>query len=183
MRIGRVRPVEREVERFRANPASMRNATLIIITITVAAVVVGSLVMWLFDKRDFPDFGTAFWFVLQTVTTVGYGDVTPTSSLGRTVAGLVMIVAIAFLTIVTAMITSTFIDAAQRRRQADDTDAQRSRSDRVDARFDEILVRLAAIETALGIATSASDSGTSVGVDTKAPDATGAPADPPVPSP
>ena len=149
MRVRRLRPINHEIQRFRADPGSIRNATIVIITVTVAAVFVGSLVMWLFDKRDFPDYGVALWFVLQTVTTVGYGDVTPTSGVGRAVAAVVMIVAIAFLTIVTAIITSTFIDAAQRRRNAVETDARQDRSDHVDARFDEILERLTAIEAAI----------------------------------
>ena len=36
----------------------------------------GSLVIWLFDKRDYESYGDALWYSLQTVTTVGYGDVT-----------------------------------------------------------------------------------------------------------
>jgi voltage-gated potassium channel len=151
MRIYRPRLVRREIERFRADPASMRNAMVVIVTLTVASVVVGSLFMWLFDRDGFPNFGTAFWFVLQTVTTVGYGDVTPTTPEGRVVAGIVMVVAIAFLSIITAMITSTFIEAAQRQRRADDTNAEQDRNDRVDARFDEIAHRLTAIEAALGV--------------------------------
>ena len=149
MRTPKPRIVRREVDRFKADPSSMRNAAIVIIVITTAAVVAGSVVMWLFDKRDFPDFGTAFWFTLQTVTTVGYGDVTPTSTLGRSVAGVVMVVAIAFLTIVTALITSTFIDAAQRARTAATQDAQRDAVERSDARFDEVMRRLDAIEVAL----------------------------------
>ena len=145
----RVPFVERGVDRFRADPASVRNATIVIITVTVAAVVIGSIVMWVFDKRDFPNYGEALWFVLQTVTTVGYGDVTPTSGVGRAVAAVVMIVAIAFLTIVTAIITSTFIEAAQRRRNAAERDARQDRSEHEDARFDEIIERLTAIEAAI----------------------------------
>lgn len=151
----------------------MRNAMAVLITFTVAAVVVGSLFMWLLDRESFPNYGTAIWFVLQTVTTVGYGDVTPTSPEGRVVAGVVMVVAIAFLAIITAMITSTFIDALQRQRQADDTDALAHRDERVDARFDEILERLGAIEAALKIARDGAPASRS---------STSTPADPPVPS-
>jgi voltage-gated potassium channel len=141
--------IRREVDRFRADPSSMRNAAMVIIAFTVAAVIIGSLVIWVVDRRDFPDFETAFWFTLQTVTTVGYGDVTPSSTFGRIVAGIVMVVAIGFLAIVTALITSTFIDAAQRQRRSDDTAAQRDASDHVDARFAEVLQRLTAIEASL----------------------------------
>ena len=145
----RLRFVRRQVERFRAEPASIRNAAVVIVSVTVATVLIGSVVVWVFDPRDFPDLGTALWFTLQTVTTVGYGDVTPTSPIGRIVAGIVMLVAIAFLTVVTALITSTFIDAAQRQRRARHDAAERATNDLIDARFQEVASRLAAIEGAL----------------------------------
>jgi voltage-gated potassium channel len=140
------RIVGRQIDRFLSDPASVKNAVIVIVTVTVLAVLLGSLVIWVFDRRDFPDLGTAVWFMLQTVTTVGYGDVTPVSGLGRSVAGVVMIVAIGFVTIVTALITSTFVEAAQRRRRVDDEAAQRERTERVHARLDEVVERLAAIE-------------------------------------
>lgn len=149
MRTSRPNPVRREVDRFRAEPASLRNAAAVLISVTVAAVLLGSLVMWLFDKRDFADYGTALWFTIQTVTTVGYGDVTPESGVGRVVAAVVMIVAIGFLSIVTALITSTFIDAAQRRRLSVGDAAQRDETERVHARFDELDERLSTIEASL----------------------------------
>ena len=60
-----------------------------------------------------------------------------------------MVVAIAFLTVVTALITSTFIKAAQRERLASDDAAERDAHDLIEARFDELVQRLAAIEGAL----------------------------------
>jgi voltage-gated potassium channel len=50
------------------------------------------------------------------VTTVGYGDVTPQHPSGRFVGVLVMLEGIAFLTITTAVITSTFVARAERER-------------------------------------------------------------------
>jgi hypothetical protein len=43
------------------------------------------------------------------VTTVGYGDVTPARTSGRIVAAFVMLQGIAFLAILVAAITSTFV--------------------------------------------------------------------------
>ena len=103
------------LERFLENPASVRNAAWLMISATVTAVVVGALVMWLFDREEFPNLFLALWFTLQTVTTVGYGDVTPESVVGRVVGAVVMLTAIAFITIITAAITSTFVEAARRK--------------------------------------------------------------------
>ena len=103
---------------------------------TVVIVLVGGLVVWLFDGREFPDYGSALWYTLQTVTTVGYGDKVPTSLVGRLTGSFVMIVAVALLAIVTALITSTFVDAAQRRRHAEEQDPARA----LDARLNEISI-------------------------------------------
>ena len=67
------------------------------------------------DKKTFPNIGDGLWWAIQTVTTVGYGDLVPTSTAGRFVAALVMVVGIGFLTVVTAAITSAFIESARRR--------------------------------------------------------------------
>jgi voltage-gated potassium channel len=141
--------LKRQIDRFQSDPASLRNATVLTITVTIAVVIVGSVVIWLFGGKNYPDFETAIWFTLQTITTVGYGDVTPDTGFGRLVAGVVMIVAIGFTTIVTALITSTFVEAGQRQRRTDEEQARRERADRADARLVEMTDRLAAIESRL----------------------------------
>ncbi|MBL6802111.1 MAG: two pore domain potassium channel family protein [Synechococcus sp. BS307-5m-G38] len=61
--------------------------------------------MYLLERSNDPQyFGSivrAFWFSIVTMTTIGYGDITPSSSLGKIIAilfGLVGIVCIALLT-------------------------------------------------------------------------------------
>ena len=67
------------------------------------------------DKTDFHSVGTGLWWSVQTVTTVGYGDIVPTNAIGRLIATLVMLTGIAFLTVITATITSRFVEAARQR--------------------------------------------------------------------
>lgn len=52
------------------------------------------------EKRDFDSIPSSWWWALETLTTVGYGDVTPSSGMGKLVGGVmcsgaVMILAIA----------------------------------------------------------------------------------------
>jgi voltage-gated potassium channel len=143
------RVISRQIDRFLSDPASVRNATVLTITVTILVVIIGSVVIWLFGGKNYPDFETAVWFTLQTITTVGYGDVTPDTGFGRLVAGVVMIVAIGFTTIVTALITSTFVDAAQRQRRADEDARRREEADHILARIAEMADRLASIEARL----------------------------------
>ena len=147
--MGMWRPIRRRIDRFAAEPASVKNAAWLIIGVTLVAMFLGSLVIWLFDKRDYESYGDALWYSLQTVTTVGYGDVTPTSTLGRVVGGVVMVVAIGFITIVTAAVTSLFIEAAQRKHRETDRAKSASEGERLDASLAAITARLDRIEQAL----------------------------------
>lgn len=103
---------------------------------------VSGVVIHFTDSKGFPNIGDGLWWAIQTVTTVGYGDLVPTSTLGRLVAALVMLAGIGFLTVITASITSTFIETARRRIEGTVTDS-------LTAKLDQILVRLEAIGTRL----------------------------------
>jgi len=116
----------RSVERFLAHPTSIRNATIAIMSLTVTVVTMGALLIWAFDREEYPTFGEALWFNLQTVTTVGYGDATPERVVGRIVATVVMLTAIGLITVVTAAIASFFVESRTeklRSEQAGSTDA------------------------------------------------------------
>jgi voltage-gated potassium channel len=76
----------------------------------------GFLMHWI-DDEAFPTVGTGIWWAVVTFCTVGYGDVVPNDALGRAVASIVMVFAITFITIVTALVTSALITGEQRRRQ------------------------------------------------------------------
>ena len=83
---------------------------------------------------------------LQTVTTVGYGDTTPQNTGGRLLAALFMLWAIAFVTIVTAVITSGFVDRARQRRVADSEAAAEAGLEQLTAQLSEITSRLERIQ-------------------------------------
>jgi voltage-gated potassium channel len=69
--------------------------------------------MHVVDRPEFPTIGRGLWWSAQTVTTVGYGDVVPHSTTGRVLAIVVMLSAIAFLTVVTAAVTAILIDRSR----------------------------------------------------------------------
>ena len=54
-------------------------------------------------------FGDGFWWALVTITTVGYGDITPLTTLGRFVAGTLMFVGLGLIATVTAIVSAKFI--------------------------------------------------------------------------
>jgi voltage-gated potassium channel len=78
------------------------------------------------------------WWVLQTVTTVGYGDLTPKDAIGKILTSLVMLWGVAFLAIVTAGITSVFVAPAPRERAASEASEAAGARATVDERFNHI---------------------------------------------
>ena len=54
-------------------------------------------------------FGDGVWWALVTVTTVGYGDITPLTTLGRLVAGALMFLGLGLIATVTALVSANFI--------------------------------------------------------------------------
>src|SRR5438477_12792586 len=76
-------PFGRSLNAFHTGPVTVRNALRVIVAATVTTTAAGGLLVWTFDRKDFSNLGDAMWWSLQTVTTVGYGDVTPTNTAGR----------------------------------------------------------------------------------------------------
>ena len=93
--------------------------------------------------------GRALWWSVQTVTTVGYGDVTPRFASGRIVAAAVMLWGVAFLAILTAAITSTFVARAARERTNVGAFEAASAADRIDEQLVDLALRLDRMEDTL----------------------------------
>ena len=119
---------------------SARSAAGIIAGATVVITVAGGILARVLDHRDFHTIGKGLWFALQTVTTVGYGDATPTHTIGRLIAAIVMLSGIGFLAVITASVTASLVDTSRRRVVSDVDVAQR---------LDDISERLARLEAAL----------------------------------
>ena len=54
-------------------------------------------------------FEDGIWWALVTVTTVGYGDITPATTLGRIVAGTLMFFGLGLIATVTAIVSAKFV--------------------------------------------------------------------------
>ena len=121
---------------------SARGAAAVIAVFTVAITVAGGILERLLDHREYPTIGRGLWFALQTLTTVGYGDVTPKDSVGRFIGAVVMLTGIGFLAVVTAAAAAALVEHS-RRRFAAKVEATEARQ------LDEISRRLARIEQAL----------------------------------
>lgn len=123
---------------------------------------VGSWLVML-SERDAPganihDYGSALWWGIVTMTTVGYGDKFPVTGLGRAVAVVLMLVGIGLLGVITATVASFFV---QEHTDANKAKIEQSHQD-LTAQLDALGARLDRIEILLQppAARAAPDQGT-----------------------
>ena len=134
------------MNRFLSEPVSVRNAASVIVTATFIVVVAGGIAIRAIDHREYSSIWEGMWWSLQTVTTVGYGDVTPKDTAGRIVGAVVMLEGVAFLAIITAAITSTFVTRAQREQKSGEP-PENAPEAAVDPQLKQIAARLERVES------------------------------------
>ena len=61
------------------------------------------------DTR-FTDLGTSVYWAIVTMTTVGYGDITPVTPIGRLLSAFVMLLGYTIIAVPTGIVTATIID-------------------------------------------------------------------------
>jgi voltage-gated potassium channel len=134
--------VERRMSKFLREPPSVRTAAGVIVWATAVVVVIGGILFRVFDHHEYPNIWVGMWLSVQTVTTVGYGDVTPTNVIGRIIAGLVMLEGVAFVAIITAAVTSTFVARAERERYEAEAGSGETREQQLEERIEKLEARL-----------------------------------------
>jgi voltage-gated potassium channel len=148
--VSRPNLVERRVSRFLREPVSVRGAASVIMVATAVIVVVSGAAIRALDPHEYTSIWEGMWWAIQTVTTVGYGDVTPENVAGRFVAGAVMLAGVALVAIVTAAVTSSFVARAEAQRGAEDATKDDLAAQRLDAKLQDITARLDRVERMLG---------------------------------
>jgi len=82
---------------------------VLLLTVTIS----GSL-MYMIESEQQPEVFTsipvAMWWAIETLTTVGYGDIVPMTATGRVIGGCVSIVGIGTLALFSGLITVGFLD-------------------------------------------------------------------------
>src|SRR5262249_40753843 len=82
---------------------------VLLLTVTIS----GSLMFMIENERQpevFTSIPVAMWWAIETLTTVGYGDIVPMTAAGRVIGGVVSIVGIGTLALFSGLITVGFLD-------------------------------------------------------------------------
>jgi voltage-gated potassium channel Kch len=115
-----------------------RDAAIIVSGFWAAAVIVFGIVERAVDPKSFHSVWLGMWWAVETVTTVGYGDIVPSQTAGKVIAGFLMLGGLSLISVLTAVITSGFVALAQERRRAEGEDP-------IGQKLDEIATEVRAV--------------------------------------
>lgn len=87
--------------------ASRRKISVFLLAVVSLIVILGSL-MYLVEgpKNGFTSIPTSMYWAVVTLTTVGYGDISPQTTFGRFLSALVMIIGYAIIAVPTGIVTA-----------------------------------------------------------------------------
>ena len=137
------------VERRIRSIVNARSVTIGLAVTFVGLALIGGVIIRFVDHQNFPSVGLGIWWALQTVTTVGYGDVVPATTAGRTIGGLEMVLGIAFISFVTAGVTSSLVQRAARAESEADRVHREEIAERIVDQLAELGKRLDAVDSKL----------------------------------
>ncbi len=100
---------------IRALKASRRKIIVFLITVLTLVIIFGSL-MYLIEggANGFTSIPKSIYWAIVTMTTVGYGDISPKTGMGQTMAAMVMILGYGIIAVPTGIVTSEITRAAQK---------------------------------------------------------------------
>jgi voltage-gated potassium channel len=87
--------------------ASRRKITVFLVSVLTIVTIVGAT-MYVIEGEDngFTSIPTSIYWAIVTLTTVGYGDLSPKTALGKTLASIVMILGYAIIAVPTGIVTA-----------------------------------------------------------------------------
>ena len=101
----------------------------------VIALLVASTGIYIFEKEAQPDkFGSipeSMWWAIATLTTIGYGDVTPITAMGKLFGAIIAIIGIGTVALPSGILASGFSDQLKRRQSKYENELNKALQDGV----------------------------------------------------
>lgn len=95
---------------LKAMRSSMRKISVFLFAVLTLVLIFGSLLYLIEgDESGFTSIGVSCYWAITTLTTVGYGDISPESPLGRAVASIIMIMGYGVIAVPTGIVTAELV--------------------------------------------------------------------------
>lgn len=98
--------------------ASRKKITVFIYFILIVSCLLGAL-MYVIEKGEngFESIPDSIYWVIVTLTTVGYGDITPVTALGKVIASVIMVMGYGIIAVPTGIVTAEYANAISGKKQ------------------------------------------------------------------
>lgn len=97
---------------------SMNKILVYFLFVIVLVTIIGTLMFMVEGGQpgtQFTDIPSSIYWAIVTLTTVGYGDITPVTAVGRLLSGLVMILGYTIIAVPTGIVSATMIDETKKK--------------------------------------------------------------------
>lgn len=119
VQIMKIRAFTKAIKKVSSALSSSKNELFISLSVSLALVFIGAVLMYFVEGSTQPEaFGSvprALWWSIATLTTVGYGDVYPVTTLGKLIAAFVAFVGIAAVAMPAGILAAAFTKGADKR--------------------------------------------------------------------
>jgi len=101
-----------------AMKGSMRKISIFMFIVLTLVIIMGS-VMYLVEggRNGFTSIGDSIYWAIVTITTVGYGDISPVTPLGKFIASVIMLMGYGIIAVPTGIITTEMAQTMRKKKQ------------------------------------------------------------------
>ena len=102
--------------------SSLKKISIFMLVVLSLVIILGS-VMYLVEsgRNGFNSIPDSIYWAIVTITTVGYGDISPATPLGKFIASLIMLIGYGIIAVPTGIITTEMALAARHRKEGHET--------------------------------------------------------------
>ena len=118
-----------------------------ILSVSLVVIILGTL-MYIVEgqQNGFDNIPKSIYWAVVTLTTVGYGDVVPLTTLGKTVAVFIMLLGYAIIAVPTGIVSSEMSKNRNNKEQLENQEEILEKEEEIIAKDNEILKKLEALE-------------------------------------